>query len=516
MAEYVDNKKLTEELGAWAKKARSAIEAGDKPPKMTEYIAECIFLICNNMGFKSSFINYCVDDKTEALTKRGWLSYDDITTDDDILSYNDGKLIWSSINDIYINPSYNEKMFHLSHKNVDALVTPGHKFVSEQEGIKPIEMFTSSDNIVLTGDFVDNTNESNYDDDFIRLVGWVITEGYYIYDQSNHVIELAQNKGKKSEIIENVLKTLSIKCKSYIKQYTDIIVWQLNGDIVKDIMKVAPSKQLTYDFIFGLTQEQRIILIKTMVEGDGWNKGNEGISWSYIQNNKEHIDKFVILCTLSGLSVETHFYDNNFEYSNKPYYVVNTYKNPKKCCRFEHIDLHGGKPKGGGIAGKENNPNIPTVVYNGVIWCPSTEHGTWVCKRNDKVYITGNTYKDDMIGDAIENCIRYVKNFDIDKNRNAFGYVSTIAYYAFVRRIKKENKRHIDHLSYIRTTFAEDDIRNALAADNPNDVKTYVTYIDHMQSILDDMNIEIPEQPSRKKKKRKSTQLEDNMIGEKY
>lgn len=126
------------------------------------------------------------------------------------------------------------------------------------------------------------------------------------------------------------------------------------------------------------------------------------------------------------------------------------------------------------------------------------------------------TYKEEMIGDAIENCVRYIKNFDIEKNQNAFGYVSTIAYYAFIRKIKKENKRHNDHLNYIRQTFAEDDIRVALDADNPNDIKTYNTYVDYMQGILDDMGIELPDAPKRKKRKKKETPLEKAMTGEKF
>ena len=126
------------------------------------------------------------------------------------------------------------------------------------------------------------------------------------------------------------------------------------------------------------------------------------------------------------------------------------------------------------------------------------------------------TYKEDMIGDAIENCVRYIKNFNGEKNNNAFGYISTIAYYAFIRRIKKENKRHIEHLVYVRTVFSEDDIRLALDADNPNDIKTYNTYVDYMQGILDDMNIELPDAPPRKKRERKTTALEDIMTGEKY
>jgi hypothetical protein len=56
----------------------------------------------------------------------------------------------------------------------------------------------------------------------------------------------------------------------------------------------------------------------------------------------------------------------------------------------------------------------------------------------------------EMIGDAIENCLRYAKNFDGDKFNNAFGYINRLAYFAFIRYIKKEKKRYINHLMYIR------------------------------------------------------------------
>lgn len=126
------------------------------------------------------------------------------------------------------------------------------------------------------------------------------------------------------------------------------------------------------------------------------------------------------------------------------------------------------------------------------------------------------TFKEDMIGDAIENCIRYLKNFDVEKNANAFGYVSTIAHWAFVRRIKKENKRHVDHLYYVRESFSNDDTRDALQADNPNDVNGYLPYINHMLSILDDMNVELPDRvkADRKPRKVKKTVLDNIMTGD--
>ena len=51
------------------------------------------------------------------------------------------------------------------------------------------------------------------------------------------------------------------------------------------------------------------------------------------------------------------------------------------------------------------------------------------------------TYRDEMICDAIENCIQYIRNFNIEKSNNAFAYITQICYYAFLRRIQKEKKQ---------------------------------------------------------------------------
>ena len=51
------------------------------------------------------------------------------------------------------------------------------------------------------------------------------------------------------------------------------------------------------------------------------------------------------------------------------------------------------------------------------------------------------TYRDEMICDAIENCIQYIGNFNVKKSNNAFAYITQICYYAFLRRIQKEKKQ---------------------------------------------------------------------------
>jgi DNA-directed RNA polymerase specialized sigma24 family protein len=62
-------------------------------------------------------------------------------------------------------------------------------------------------------------------------------------------------------------------------------------------------------------------------------------------------------------------------------------------------------------------------------------------KLTNHPWFIGYSYKDEMKGDAIENCIRYAYNFDTDKYNNPFAYFTQVAWYAFRNRIKKERRQ---------------------------------------------------------------------------
>jgi hypothetical protein len=64
------------------------------------------------------------------------------------------------------------------------------------------------------------------------------------------------------------------------------------------------------------------------------------------------------------------------------------------------------------------------------------------------------SYREDMVMDAVENCVKAIANYDITKptrtgNPNAFSYFTQISWYAFLRRIAKEKKQADIKLSLI-------------------------------------------------------------------
>lgn len=64
------------------------------------------------------------------------------------------------------------------------------------------------------------------------------------------------------------------------------------------------------------------------------------------------------------------------------------------------------------------------------------------------------TYREEMVMDAVENCLKAISNYDIDAatrsgNPNAFSYFTQICWYAFLRRIAKEKKQQDIKLKYM-------------------------------------------------------------------
>lgn len=63
------------------------------------------------------------------------------------------------------------------------------------------------------------------------------------------------------------------------------------------------------------------------------------------------------------------------------------------------------------------------------------------------------SFRDEMVDDGIENCIMYFKDFDINKTQNPFAYFTQIIYYAFLRRISKEERNRYTTYKYFQETM---------------------------------------------------------------
>jgi len=95
------------------------------------------------------------------------------------------------------------------------------------------------------------------------------------------------------------------------------------------------------------------------------------------------------------------------------------------------------------------------------------------------------SWKDEMISDGIENCIQYAANFNPEKSTNAFTYFSTIMFYAFVRRIKKENKQlYCKYKSFLCSDLMNDDEVLTIIQNHDNFKEHKLEFIDRFEESM--------------------------------
>ena len=100
------------------------------------------------------------------------------------------------------------------------------------------------------------------------------------------------------------------------------------------------------------------------------------------------------------------------------------------------------------------------------------------------------TYREEMVMDAVENCLKAIKNYDIETatrtgTPNAFAYFTQIAWYAFLRRIDKEKKQQDIKLKYMANIDYEDLVDNENSTEQSDEAGQFL--VDTLRQKIDDI-----------------------------
>ena len=319
------------------------------------------------------FATFCVSSDVQILTEKGWKFFDEFKINDKTLAYNieNENIEWQPIENIYTF-QYSGKMINIKHRSLDILMTPDHRNIVRHRNkkgyirtTKLAKELNSRDSIIVAGNY-QAPKEKIIDDDMVRLVGWFITEGYLINTTNAFCIGQTNPKGQKE--IEELRKRLgvdkyNIQLHRYkLGGYKLHKVYYFPAQLRDKVLKLAPDKKLTMEFIKRLTLEQLNILYEVILLADGCITGSRPV---IIQKNGITAESIQILGILLG---------KQFGWSIR-----------KDNCIA--ITISKGRYR-------ELKRNKPTNInYEGIVWCPKTQWGTWIARRNGKVFITGNTYK---------------------------------------------------------------------------------------------------------------------------
>ena len=98
------------------------------------------------------------------------------------------------------------------------------------------------------------------------------------------------------------------------------------------------------------------------------------------------------------------------------------------------------------------------------------------------------TYREEMVMDAGENCLKAIMNYNIEAatrtgDPNAFAYFTQICYFAFLRRIAKEKKQQDIKFRWLESAGLEDFVKYANEGDHVDSDMN--GFIDELRSRID-------------------------------
>jgi len=321
-------------------------------------------------------IIYCVDEKTEVLTENGFKKYDKIKIGEKILTLGmDGKVNWSPVEEVFSKVA-DVKMYRYKSRNFDAWATYNHRWIVKRRYSNKYEINISED-LHKKERFIPKFAHSpkkkkSYKDEYVELLSWIFSEGYYVKNQGNGIRNTTDNSiiitqservnKKYCEAIRDCLDANDVKWKEYYQKQNGCISFRFAFRLGEKIKKNFPDKIPTAEFARRLTTKQAKIFIETFVKADGWidKSGTMAIS----QKNKKCIDILAMISVLGGYSPS----------------IIPPGKNGAYTLRMTQFDY---------VYTNELKPIISNEKMR--VWCPRTEIGTFYARRNGRCYWTGNT-----------------------------------------------------------------------------------------------------------------------------
>ena len=366
----------------------------------------------------------CVSIDTEALTKRGWKKYNVLWDGEEIYVLDPETQMgrWGKVNKVFYYDKKNVDVYEFKTRNFDCLATPDHSWlVVNPRGNwskKQTKELKNDNYIPIARPSSSIPVEHFYDDRFVELAGWVITEGTYNgiskkdKERGSKEIRIYQSECHMANIgkLESLFERLKINRKHYRSPEGDW-TFMFAKEWARMIRNIFPTKSLTVDFVKELNESQLNLLLDTMISGDGHIDKETGRK-CFINTNKETVDSLQVVCTLLGIATTIGTYTDEDE-NHATKYVL--YLKDAK-----HITVNELISKG----------QMKPVKFTGRVWCPNTDAGFWLARRNGKVFYTGNTNQQDLVDgleDFLEEVARKMLN-KISKNYTAMKVIKDLGY----------------------------------------------------------------------------------------
>ena len=334
---------------------------------------------------------WCFDAETEALTKRGWLKYSEFNEQEEFATINPetNAFEWQKSRLINIK-DYSGIMYTAKNDKTDLMVTPGHRIYGKfcvsapafsarnKWRLLPVEEakeFRFTHIRVTTDDWQSEVPDDTCIEElnnlslipYARLMGWYISEGC---THKNTQVTFGQSiirNPEKCTVLINDISNCNYEPKLWFTHMNTFVIYNAvlskHCDQFGHYSHEKRVPQIIKDASCDVIEE----FLETLKLGDG---NDHGSGFRIGTNSKFLVDDLLELGQKCGYSVT--YYSTKDSRSPHLMYRVSFYPHRE----YSHcVRKH----------------QWSTVEYTGKVWCPSTENGIILVRRNGKVYWSGNT-----------------------------------------------------------------------------------------------------------------------------
>lgn len=327
----------------------------------------------------------CLSKDTRVFTKRGFLHYNELNLDDEILSFNVNNEMseWHSIDDIIVRNS--EEIYEQKGQSLHIECTSNHrhlvKYDDKYDYIKTTEFKTYGIPTrchIIHGAKI-NQNEYDIKDDEIRIVAWLMTDGYVDNKKYGYYC-ISQSKEKYIQEIKDCLERLKVNYTCSVRERInkETIIknkkvkkakaenrFRLHAEFSKKMRIYLNDKNILPSWVYELSYRQLKIFIDTLLKANGTclkRKGNYMLFGKY-----NSLLSFLPLFSMCG-------YRASLTKDCRGDYRLNICEN-----NLSKIMI--------------NDKKFVKKEYNDKVFCLTTKLSNFLVELNGKVYFTGNCPK---------------------------------------------------------------------------------------------------------------------------
>jgi DNA modification methylase len=345
---------------------------------------EPMALVVNPKGYKGAHFA-CVDSETECLTIGGWKRYDQIKEGTPIFTYNMKKacLEIQPIKSIF-SYRYSGNLISVFGRSSNMLMTPNHRCVVTtrdkkiKNGRHPAKIVEASNlkdgmKFIVSSHLDFNPIIPNDPKEYYELLGWILSEGHFTDNGGIGISQSVSKNPQKCKRIQYLLEFLKIdfntwqRKRIYKNTTSEEQEWKISGEYRKKIRHMIPNKYMIPEHFIMLPDEYIESFISGFVGGDGHIRPDGRITIS--QKSKQPLD------IIQAMFLRTNRSCILSQRGGGMWSAFITHNKKDRCFKNSTSSLIHDN-----------------YSYDGIVWCPSVENGTFVARRGGRPFITGNSF----------------------------------------------------------------------------------------------------------------------------